>query len=118
MGSSKADIAAQLRDEITSGKYKPGEKLPGYRAIAEMYGAVPNTAGAAVRQLASEGLVALKEKSPAVVRSRETDVRTPEARLTDARDELMAVQDEVRDVRRHLGELEQRVSVALSKLED
>jgi DNA-binding FadR family transcriptional regulator len=117
MGSSRDEIAGQLREKIISGEYRPGAKLPSYRQLAEMYGAVPNTAGAAVRVLASEGLVTVNDKSPAVVRSLDDASRTPEVRLSAAKGDLLDIQEAVRDARRQLGELEQRVSAALSNLD-
>jgi DNA-binding GntR family transcriptional regulator len=116
MGSSRDEIARELRHAITSGAYKPGTKLPSYRQLADMFGAVPNTAGAAVRLLADEGLVSLMPKSAAVVRTPENRGRTPEVRLSEATNQLQAMREEVRSLQRQLRELEERVSAALATL--
>lgn len=116
MGSSRDEIAAGLRGAIATGEYAPGDKLPSRRVLADTYGAAPNTVGAALQILATEGLVSLRTKSLTVVVSTVDQQCAPESRVADAKGELLAVQDAVRDVRQRLSELDQQVSDALSKL--
>lgn len=116
MGSSRDEIAANLRTAIASGEYKPGDKLPSRRALSEQYGAAPNTVGAALQVLATEGCVSLRTKSVAVVLEAGDSQRTPESRMADARGELLAVRDAVHDVQLRISELGRQVSEALSKL--
>lgn len=117
MSVSRDEIAGQLRAAISDGTYKPGDRLPSYRALADMYGAVPNTAGAAVQLLATEGLVTVKPQSAATVRSPDDAPRPAEARLADVKDELVSLQSDLRDTRQRIADLELRVSAALAKLE-
>src|SRR3954447_18508184 len=50
-------IADDLRRQIETGVYPPGEKLPSERVLAERYSAARNTAREAIRLLAEGGLV-------------------------------------------------------------
>ncbi|WP_082725250.1 GntR family transcriptional regulator [Burkholderia sp. RF4-BP95] len=49
-------IADQIEEAIRSGHFKPGDKLPTQRAIAEILGFHLNTVYAAYRELARRGL--------------------------------------------------------------
>ncbi|MBV9315221.1 MAG: GntR family transcriptional regulator [Pseudonocardia sp.] len=62
-------IAALLREKIISGGYAPGDKLPTERALAQQHGVARNTAAAAIRILAGEGLVDTHQGSGAYVRA-------------------------------------------------
>ncbi|NLC37080.1 MAG: FadR family transcriptional regulator [Alcaligenaceae bacterium] len=55
------DIAAQVREEITAGRLKPGDKLSSERVLAEELGVSRNTLREAVRSLEQAGLVELKK---------------------------------------------------------
>ncbi|MBA0127304.1 GntR family transcriptional regulator [Haloechinothrix sp. YIM 98757] len=116
MGLDRHEIATQLRRDITSGKYRSGDKLPGYRQLAKMFGAAPNTVGEAVRILSEEGLIATKTASRAVVLSPDDSAVSGEDRVESARDELREVQSELHHLRQQVAGLEDRVSDALSKL--
>ncbi|WP_405955582.1 GntR family transcriptional regulator [Streptomyces phaeochromogenes] len=61
-------IAEELRRQIESGEWRPGDKLPSERALAETYGAARNTAREAIRILAEQGLVTAKHGSGVFVR--------------------------------------------------
>lgn len=113
---SREEIAAQLRDRIVSGDYQVDAKMPSIREIVADFGGSRTTASAALHLLADEGLVAIKDKSVAVVRTTEPTDRTPDARLVDARRELLAIKDDVADVRKRLDDVTQRVTDALAKL--
>ena len=52
-------IAAQIRQAITDGEAKPGERLPPARHLAAVMGVNTNTVLRAVRQLRDEGLLEL-----------------------------------------------------------
>ncbi|MGW4894568.1 GntR family transcriptional regulator [Kitasatospora sp. NPDC004240] len=71
--------AAALREDILSGKFPPGEFLPGQRELAERYGVAYNTAGQALKLLATRGLVE-------VIPRRGSLVLTPAAALEIAWD--------------------------------
>ena len=51
------DIATHLRQQITSGKLAPGDKLPSMREMGKAWHCTPGTVSRAYKQLASEGLV-------------------------------------------------------------
>ncbi|MEU9329497.1 GntR family transcriptional regulator [Streptomyces canus] len=61
-------IAEDLRRQIESGEWSPGDKLPSERVLAERYGAARNTAREAIRILAEQGLVTAKHGSGVFVR--------------------------------------------------
>lgn len=113
---SREEIAEPLRERINSGQYSEGAKLPSARELANRYGASRTTTNEALHQLAREGLIALRDKSRAVVLARDGVARTAEQRIDEARSELQQVRDEVRDSRVQLTELEQRLSDALHNL--
>lgn len=113
---SREEIAAQLRDRIVSGDYKVGAKMPSSREIVTDFGGSRTTASAALHLLAEDGLVTIKDKSAAVVRATNSTDRTSDARLADARRELLAIKDDVDDVRKRLDDVTQRVTEALTKL--
>ena len=113
---SREEIAAQLRGRIVSGDYKVGAKMPSSREIVADLGGSRTTASAALHLLADEGFVTIKDKSVALVRATESADRTPDARLADARRELLALKDDVNDVRKQLDVVTQRVTEALTKL--
>lgn len=67
--ASAKEIAAELRDAITEGRLKPGDKLPSERELAAEYGAARNTARDAVRFLIVEGLVQSQQGRGSFVRT-------------------------------------------------
>ena len=114
--ASREEIAATLRGRIESGDYVVGAKMPSSREIVAEFGGSRTTATAALHLLADAGLVTVKDKSVAVVRASESASRTPDARLADARRELLAIKDDVDDVQKRLDDVTQRVTEALTKL--
>lgn len=50
-------VAAYLREQITSGKLSEGDKLPAMTELADMFGIRPGTAHRGIQILESEGLV-------------------------------------------------------------
>jgi len=56
-GTASRQLAAHLRDLITTGQLAPGAKLPSERALAATHDVARNTAREAIRQLAEAGLV-------------------------------------------------------------
>lgn len=114
--AGKEEIAADLREQIRTGKLPAGEKLPSYRKLADDYESQPNTIGGAIKLLADEGFVTLQTKAPAVVRDLNEAQQTPEAKLADARRELAAIRDGVHGTRQQLNELERQVEGLLEQL--
>ncbi|PXY34211.1 hypothetical protein BAY59_01225 [Prauserella coralliicola] len=117
MGATRDDIAGPLRERIAAGDLKPGDKLPSFRALANQHGAARGTASEAVHLLEREGLVEIRDKSAAVVLAPREAGRTPEARLTDTRADLVALQQDAKDLERRAHDLAERLSAALARLE-
>src|SRR6266545_3826619 len=63
-------VANALRDAITSGTLRPGEKLPSGSDLAERYGVARMTVQNAVRLLRDEGLIVSRQGSGVFVRAR------------------------------------------------
>lgn len=114
--ASRNGMADALRERILSGQLKPGEALPSSRQLIAQYGGGKETALAAVRILADEGLVSTGDRRRAVVRRPDEAVRTPEARLADAAVELKAVRAKVLDLQQQLADLDQQLVEALAKV--
>lgn len=117
MGLSRTEIAAQLRDDINKGTYPAGDKLPSYRQLAEEFGAAPNTVGEAVRLLAAENLVRIKQTNRAVICSPE-EAELPEDSEHAMRSKVDETRSELREVRAQIKALDRQVSDLLSKLDE
>lgn len=55
------EVADYLREQITSGVYQPGERLPSLRELGEMLGVGQSTVREAVSSLKTIGLVTIKQ---------------------------------------------------------
>ena len=87
MALDRHQVADQLRNDISTGKYQPGDRLPGRRELARQFGVAPNTVGEAVRLLAADCVVATKDKSGTIVLP-PGERPSADARLATAREEL------------------------------
>jgi len=56
-GNLSAGIADRLRTEIGQGRFKPGEQLPGHRALASIFGVSVGSVREALSMLISEGRI-------------------------------------------------------------
>lgn len=54
---SSAQIADDLTARIKAGEYQPGEKLPSYAELAELYNIAPTTAARVILILRTKGVV-------------------------------------------------------------
>lgn len=117
MALSRTEIADQLRDDINKGTYATGDKLPSYRALAAKFGAAPNTVGEAVRLLAAENLVRIRQTNRAVVCS-PGEAEPPEDPEADLRTKFDEARTELHEVRSQVRALDRRISDLLSKLND
>lgn len=61
-------IATLLRAQLLSGRYRPGDRLPSARELADDINHSPSTVLEAYRILAAEGFIELREKSRPRVR--------------------------------------------------
>lgn len=63
-------LARRLREAITAGDFREGDKLPSERALAERHGVARNTAREAIRLLADQGLVTAEHGRGVFVRGK------------------------------------------------
>lgn len=54
---SASEIADDLADRILGGEYKPGQRLPSYQELANLYGVSTSTITGVVIRLKERGLV-------------------------------------------------------------
>jgi DNA-binding FadR family transcriptional regulator len=104
-------LADVLRIKISSGSCPPGSRIPSYRQLRDAHGVALNTAQAAVRILAAEGLVEIRPASGTYV-SRNTchgDGQPLHAELADLRAAL-------RRSKQDLDAAESRVAFLLARL--
>jgi GntR family transcriptional regulator len=74
-------IAADLREAIRSGEYRPGHQLPSGSALAARYDVVRPTVQKAVDRLRAEGLIESRKGAGWFVRERPTLIRLGSSRL-------------------------------------
>ncbi len=103
-------LADTLRAEIDAGVYGPGSKMPSYRHLRDAHNVALNTAQAAIRLLAAEGLLEIRPASGAYVRNNTGDT------APSVRAELEDLQGALRRSRRELARAESAVSGLLSRL--
>jgi len=104
-------LADALRTEIISGACPPGSRIPSYRQLRDAHGVALNTAQAAIRMLATEGLVEIRPARGAYVRDNsDGDGRTLRAELADLRAALRRSKED-------LDAAESMVAVLLSRLQ-
>jgi GntR family transcriptional regulator len=70
MPVSYREIAADLRQQISDGRYLPGDKLPMLTKLQEQYGAGYQTVRSAISLLEQEGLVVAVRRRGTIVRER------------------------------------------------
>ncbi|MFE0776913.1 GntR family transcriptional regulator [Streptomyces sp. NPDC058861] len=87
MPASYRDIAADLRQQISEGRYTPGDKLPMLTELQEQYGAGYQTVRSAIALLEQEGLVVAVRRRGTVVRERPEKRRITRSRQV-FRDEI------------------------------
>lgn len=103
-------LAETLRAQIASGAHPAGARLPSYRQLRDDHGVALNTAQAAIRLLAADGLVEIRPGSGAYVRGQAGEAERPlRAELTDLREAL-------RRSRLDLAAAEQTITGLLSRL--
>jgi DNA-binding FadR family transcriptional regulator len=103
-------LADVLRAGITRGTYPPGTRLPSYRQLRDEHHLALNTAQAAIRILAAEGLVDIRPARGAYVRSTNGDTGMT------LRSELTELQAALRKSRQELHAAESTVAAILARL--
>ncbi|MEU6285045.1 GntR family transcriptional regulator [Streptomyces sp. NPDC047028] len=87
MPVSYRDIAADLRQQISEGRYLPGDKLPMLTELQAQYGAGYQTVRSAIALLEQEGLVVAVRRRGTIVRERPEKKRITRSRQV-FRDEI------------------------------
>ena len=87
MPVSYRQIAADLRQQISEGRYRPGDKLPMLTELQQTYGAGYQTVRSAIALLEQEGLVEAVRRKGTVVRERPERRRNTRSRQV-YRDEI------------------------------
>ncbi|WP_331720685.1 GntR family transcriptional regulator (plasmid) [Streptomyces sp. NBC_01178] len=87
MPVSYRDIAADLRQQISDGRYMPGDKLPMLTELQATYSAGYQTARSAIALLEQEGLVVAVRRRGTIVRERPEKKRITRSRQV-FRDEI------------------------------
>ena len=77
------DITAQIRAEVSSGRLKPGSRLPPERELAERFGVSRNTLREALRSLEHAGLLQLRQGATGGAFVRESNNEAVVAGLRD-----------------------------------
>lgn len=109
-GYASRQLADALRAEIEGGAYPAGSKIPSYRQLRDTHHVALNTAQAAIRILAAEGLVEVRPAQGAYVRDH-ADGSGPTVRA-----ELADLQAALRRSRRDLADAEKKVAGLLARL--
>lgn len=76
-----AQIAEMIRQDIVSGKYKMGERLPSVRDLASEAAVNPNTMQRALLDLEAEGLITTQRTSGRLITSDPAVIEAARARL-------------------------------------
>jgi DNA-binding transcriptional regulator YhcF (GntR family) len=66
--TASRQLADTLRAQIAGGAYLPGSKIPSYRQLRDAHNVALNTAQAAIRMLAADGIVEIRPARGAYVR--------------------------------------------------
>jgi DNA-binding FadR family transcriptional regulator len=103
-------LADALRAEIRDGTYPPGARMPSYRQLRDVHHVAQNTAQAAIRLLAAEGLVEIRPARGAYVRE-----TIHAAGNSDLQAELASLQATLRRSRQELTEAENAIASLLAR---
>jgi DNA-binding FadR family transcriptional regulator len=103
-------LAGVLRAEIEDGRYPPGSRLPSYRQLRDDHHVALNTAQAAIRMLAAEGIVDIRPAKGAYVRE-QTGGQAPALRT-----ELSSLQAALHRSSQDLAAAEKRIASLLARM--
>jgi len=109
--TASRQLADALRAQIAGGAFPPGSKIPSYRQLRDSHHVALNTAQAAIRMLAADGLVEIRPASGAYVRDVPGNGKNP-----TLRDELADIQAVLRRSRKDLAAAETAVASLLARL--
>lgn len=98
-------VANAIRDDIAAGRYRPGEKLPTGKALAETYGVAINTVRSALDLLRQEKLVATRHGQGSYVRS----AVDADSEVAEDSPGLTAIFGQLAEINRKLTSIENRL---------
>jgi len=102
------EVAADIREQIRSGRLMPGDRLRSLRSLATDYSVAPGTVGAAMEVLRAEGLIdTVQSKGSVVVAVPGEMPADPDLAKLSA--EIAELREMVRDHDVMLRDLQQRV---------
>ena len=104
-------LADQIKAGIVAGTYPAGSRLPSYRQLRDEHQVALNTAQAAVRILAADGLVEIRPAKGAFVRDAASS-----GQPVALRSELADLQAMLRKSRQDLSAAENAIASLLSRL--
>lgn len=108
-------VAADLRDQIETGRLRSGQRLPPGRELARRYGVAPMTVQNAVRVLREQGLVGSQQGRGVFVREQQADGKHEPAAVEPSADyqtitrQIEAVQEQLQRLADKVAELEKTV---------
>lgn len=108
--TASRQLADTLRAQIADGAYSPGSKIPSYRQLRDTHNVALNTAQAAIRLLAADGVVEIRPARGAYVRS------VPDGTNPTLRAELADLQAVLRRSKQDLAAAETAVASLLARL--
>ena len=109
--TASRQLADALRAQIAGGAFPPGSKIPSYRQLRDSHHVALNTAQAAIRMLAADGLVEIRPARGAYVRGGPGNGKD-----LALRDELADLQVVLRRSRHDLAAAETAVASLLARL--
>jgi DNA-binding GntR family transcriptional regulator len=103
------EIAAEIREQIRSGRLIPGDKLKPVRSLAADYSVAQGTVGAAMEVLRGEGLIDTVQGKGSVVAAVPGDTQPDQQAVAKLSAEIAELREMVRDHDVMLRDLYQRV---------
>ncbi|MFE3178168.1 GntR family transcriptional regulator [Amycolatopsis sp. NPDC059090] len=108
------EVTAGLREDIRSGKYRPGDKLPTQRELVSATGFAVATVQKALQVLEDEGWI-VKRASVGIFVADDVSAAFEPRRVTDR---LTAVEMELAQLRKRMSQLEGSVAQAAEEGDD
>lgn len=108
--TASRQLADILRAQIADGAYPPGSKIPSYRQLRDAHNVALNTAQAAIRMLAADGIVEIQPARGAYV------LGGPNGTNPTLRAELADLQAVLRRSKQDLAAAETAVATLLARL--
>lgn len=95
-------VSEVLREAIGGGQYRPGEKLPSHREVADDFGVSIGTIKRAFALLQSQGLIVTRQGQGAFVRTQPAEPTVEGDELAQLREAVSSLAERVDAVERRL----------------